>query len=446
MPTLHLGSDRDAAPSTPPQELAAPLLEDHENHDNILAANDLDTHVDEEPDILEYTAETHPSRIDDIRLTQEFIDALKRASLDDDNFDPADLERLRHPPQEPLNIADPDLRLSLDIFLAVSNASEQTYHTVRAALLRYDPECGILSYHDIKRQVAELSGVVPLLHHMCINTCIAYTGPFRDLETCPICHEPRYEQLKPHLKIPRQEFHTIPIGPQLQALWRTTEGATSARYRARCTEQILKELSQSHGVMDSWDDIYHGKDYLDAVQDGKIGPNDMVLLFSIDGAQLYEKKASDCWIYIWILLDHSPDLRYKKKHIFPGGFIPGPSKPKNLDSFIFPGFHHLAALQNEGLSIWDAALNLIILSFLFLIFGTADTPAMSILSGTVGHTGAQGCRLYCPMRGRHKPGAPQYYPARLKPDDYDVVGCDHEDYSLRQIDQNYPSSEETEER
>ena len=139
MPTLHLGSDRDAAPSTPPQELAAPLLEDHENHDNILAANDLDTHVDEEPDILEYTAETHPSRIDDIRLTQEFIDALKRASLDDDNFDPADLERLRHPPQEPLNIADPDLRLSLDIFLAVSNASEQTYHAVRAALLRYDP-------------------------------------------------------------------------------------------------------------------------------------------------------------------------------------------------------------------------------------------------------------------------------------------------------------------
>ncbi|ETW77175.1 hypothetical protein HETIRDRAFT_327385, partial [Heterobasidion irregulare TC 32-1] len=131
------------------------------------------------------------------------------ASLDDNNFDPANLKCLHPPPQEPLNIMEPDLHLSLDIFLAISNASEQTYHAVHATLPRYDPEYGILSYYDIKWQVAELSGIVLLLHHICINTCIMYTSLFRDLETCSICHEPQYEQLKPYLKIPHQEFYTV---------------------------------------------------------------------------------------------------------------------------------------------------------------------------------------------------------------------------------------------
>ena len=40
-----------------------------------------------------------------------------------------------------------------------------------------------------------------------------------------------------------------------------------------------------------------------------INCTDMILMLSIDGAQLYAHKASDCWIYIWIILDHPPHLR-----------------------------------------------------------------------------------------------------------------------------------------
>jgi hypothetical protein len=69
----------------------------------------------------------------------------------------------------------------------------------------------------------------------------------------------------------------------------------------------------------------------------------------IDSTQLYESKQSDCWIYIWVLLDLAPDLRYKKKYVLPGGFIPGPKKPKNMDSFVYTGLHHLSALQKDGL-------------------------------------------------------------------------------------------------
>jgi len=82
---------------------------------------------------------------------------------------------------------------------------------------------------------------------------------------------------------------------------------------------------------------------------------------------LYQMKASDCWISIWIVADHSPDLRYKKKHIFPATFIPGPNKPKHPDSFLFPGLYHLAALQKEGLMIWDAAEDRIFKSYPYLL-------------------------------------------------------------------------------
>lgn len=128
-------------------------------------------------------------------------------------------------------------------------------------------------------------------------------------------------------------------------------------------------------------------------------------------------------------MDFSPDERYKKIHVLPGGFIPGPNKPKNIDSFLFPGLFHLAALQREGLRIWDAFADRLFLSHPFLALNTADGPAMAYLNGLVGHHGKYGCRLYCAIPGRHKPNGSHYYPALLKPVDYVMAGCDHPDIS-----------------
>lgn len=97
----------------------------------------------------------------------------------------------------------------------------------------------------------------------------------------------------------------------------------------------------------------------------------------MDGAQLYAHKASDCWIYIWVIMDLSPDERYKKRHVIPGGFIPGPNKPKNIDSFLFPGLHHLSALQREGLSIWDAYENRYFVCNLYIGLNTAGSISLN---------------------------------------------------------------------
>lgn len=58
---------------------------------------------------------------------------------------------------------------------------------------------------------------------------------------------------------------------------------------------------------ETYNDIFDGEAYLEAVEDGWISGYDMVLMLSIDGAQLYRDKKSECWIYIWILLELGPD-------------------------------------------------------------------------------------------------------------------------------------------
>lgn len=187
---------------------------------------------------------------------------------------------------------------------------------------------------------------------------------------------------------------------------------------------ILKQICHDNGVITVYDDIYHGRDYLSAVEQGDIELDDMVLMLSIDSVQLYAKKQSDCWIYIWIILDHVPASRYIKKLVVPGTFILGPNKPKNADSFLYPSLHHLATLQKEGLKIWDVQEDWI---FTLYPFSTADGPGMTYLNGLVGHQSAFSCRLYCPIKGRHKPGTNHYYPALLCPNNYSVQGCDHND-------------------
>jgi hypothetical protein len=55
---------------------------------------------------------------------------------------------------------------------------------------------------------------------------------------------------------------------------------------------------------------------------------------------------------------------------------------------------------------------------------------MTHLNGLVGHQGALGCCTYCLMPGQHKEGASQYFPAALKPHNFNVAGCNHDDVNL----------------
>ncbi|KAI5897272.1 uncharacterized protein SCHCODRAFT_02726012, partial [Schizophyllum commune H4-8] len=104
--------------------------------------------------------------------------------------------------------------------------------------------------------------------------------------------------------------------------------------------------------MDKYDDVFCGDAYQSTLG---IDKDDTVLMFSIDGAQLYRSKQSDVWIAIWVIYDLPPSLRYLKDYVLPSFVIPGPRKPKVFESFLLPSLQHLAAIQQEGLRVWNGA-------------------------------------------------------------------------------------------
>lgn len=275
-------------------------------------------------------------------------------------------------------------------------------------------------------------GITSIAQDMCPNSCIAYTGPYKSLESCPECSVSRWDVIKlkeskGKTKSPSQVFHTIPIGPVIQALHRSVEGSTALQYRVQKTLQAIADLNNPDPLNRVIDDVFCSQRYLDSYQNGRIKDADTVLMFQLDGAQLYAHKTSDTWILIWIILDLPPHLRYKKRFVIPAGVIPGPNKPKIMDSFLFVSMHHLAAIQNDGLAIWSPLKPQIYRSDLWLFIGGGDTPGVALLSGFVTHTGLKGCRRRCAVKGRHKAGTSCYYPVLLLPEDYDVEHCDHGD-------------------
>jgi hypothetical protein len=285
------------------------------------------------------TTDTQNICIDDLKTAAEFVSHLQGATLDASGLSPSMIQWLRDCLPRPAGL-DPSIHFSIKLFMATLNSSQKTYEEVRAAIIEKYPEDNILSYHEVKKAIEELTGVTSITHDMCIDTCVAFTGPFSTLEHCPLCGKPRYKEQQPSTKkskVPNRVFHTIPLGPQIQALWSSPDGAYGMLYSLHQAEKVRTCLQSNGNTMPFYDDFYSGTDYLNAVSEENIKKGDTILLFSLDGAQLYKHKQSDCWIYIWVILSLSPDKRYKKKHVLPGAFIPGPNKPKNIDSFLFPG-------------------------------------------------------------------------------------------------------------
>ena len=111
-----------------------------------------------------------------------------------------------------------------------------------------------------------------------------------------------------------------------------------------------------------------------------------------------------------------------------------PNKPKKKkDSFLFLTFHHVAALQKEGLMVWNSLRDELVQLGIFFYLTTADGPGSVYLTCLVGHSGACLCQLFCGMKGQYKPGVSHYYPALLKLNDYNVEGCNHPDLKAEDI-------------
>ena len=96
----------------------------------------------------------------------------------------------------------------------------------------------------------------------------------------------------------------------LQALKLNEQSAEALLYRHILQSQINELLKKYDGELPWLENIMHGHAFNEAVNSGKIKKDDLILMFSFDGAQLYANKASDCWIFIWVIFYHAPDGQY----------------------------------------------------------------------------------------------------------------------------------------
>ncbi|KAI6143202.1 hypothetical protein BKA82DRAFT_158079, partial [Pisolithus tinctorius] len=55
------------------------------------------------------------------------------------------------------------------------------------------------------------------------------------------------------------------------------------------------------------------------------------------------------------------------------------------------------------------------------------------MSNFVGQQGKNGCHMHCPLKSCWKPGPSQYYPVLLKPNNYNITGCNHGDVNIYDV-------------
>ena len=165
-----------------------------------------------------------------LQQAMAFITTVRNASFQDPIAKTTDtmLTRLRDPPQAPIQIDSPGVRHSISVYLALEHASRNAYERVikstRENFLGAPGVETCLRFGAVEDLLAAYTGIEPIEHDMCPNSCIGFTGPFETLETCPICNTSRWNQARlaashGRLKIPAKTFKTIPLGPQLQALY-----------------------------------------------------------------------------------------------------------------------------------------------------------------------------------------------------------------------------------
>jgi len=97
------------------------------------------------------------SRVESLRITQSFVEETKNATLGNGRSDPAATKRLRHLDDEIVDLSDPDIRLSLDLYMSCVNEPEPkaTYNSVCKATIRRFPQVEVLSYQRAKKIIAD---------------------------------------------------------------------------------------------------------------------------------------------------------------------------------------------------------------------------------------------------------------------------------------------------
>ena len=212
-----------------------------------------------------------------------------------------------------------------------------------------------------------------MCYSCCPSSCVCYTGPFETLQQCPKCKANCY---KADGTTPCSYFEYLPI---ILHLWAMVANYTYAEKMQYWSNHIHNPTKAT--------DILNGTHYTSLL--GKYvtidneqlpirffsDPWDIALGLSTDGFGPFKHRNKAAWPLILFNYNLSPEEMFHKKHIIPLGSIPGPKKPLDLDSFLWPVVQELLKLE-IGVLAFDALLwtTFTIHAYLIVVFG--DIPAV----------------------------------------------------------------------
>lgn len=291
------------------------------------------------------------------------------------------------------------------LILSGHTLSTDDMNSIRAHNFKVDIDLGGRSYRKLSRafpqlndlptakllqaRISFLSGIKPINYDCCINSCCCFTGPYEDrLLACPYCGELRHESDGR----PRNIFRYLPLIPRLLSYYANQDTAKLLEYRSRYQRQSGTSS-----------DVFDGEHYQRlcrmhvTVGDESLPhrffsqPTDIAMGLSTDGFGPFKRRKQTCWPIIVFNYNLPPEIRFHLIHIICLGIIPGPKKPKDVDSFLLPAIEEFSSLA-RGVAAFDARFHraFALHAYLILIFG--DMPAIAMLMRMKGHNGLHPCR------------------------------------------------------
>lgn len=131
---------------------------------------------------------------------------------------------------------------------------------------------------------------------------------------------------------------------------------------------------------------------------------DIALGLSTDGFCPFKRQRSQtAWPLVLFNYNLPPDERFRKRHLISVGIIPGPKKPTDLDSFLWPLVQELLQLA-IGVTAFNACTKCMFLLHVYLIVVFGDIPAVAMVMRMKGQNGYSPCRM-CGITGIRPPGA-----------------------------------------
>src|ERR1700683_2464604 len=198
-----------------------------------------------------------------------------------------------------------------------SNGTVLAYK-LHAQVLQCTAGLEILSLYSVQQLAATLTDLWPSKTDMCSRSCIAYTGEFQEMDSCPyvhsgkICGELRYQKKStPNARDkPRAQMMSLSFIPMVKAMFANAETAQLLRHRDKCLQKALHLLGTASQSM-KYSDFGDSKVHIHHYQSMKLfqDPRDIAFAISTDGAQLTMKKHSNTWILILIFLNFPPQFR-----------------------------------------------------------------------------------------------------------------------------------------